>query len=116
MLSEDALKGPPFGNSAQTSHSNAVYQAPLSPHLGRIPGVIPMSRNNELDRAISFVQQRLAKSMAVCLRKRCTRKYYFRTRKSQKYCSALCAEKVNRAGKLRRYHESPNSRKSRTSA
>ena len=94
-------------------HTNAVYQSPFGERLARKPGVIPFAKDTVLDRAIFFVQHHLAKYMAVCERTHCKKRYYFRTRKGQKYCSAYCSETVNRAGKLRWYHESPNSRKNR---
>ena len=81
-------------------HSNAVYNLGPFAQLGRMPGTIPMARGTRLDRAISFAQRRLlTKHMAVCRRKHCDKKYYFRTRKGQKYCSKQCSRTVLLAGK-----------------
>lgn len=67
--------------------------------------VITMARDSQIDRAIWIVQTRLAKNMAVCRRKRCQHRCFFRTRKGQKYCSEKCAYLVRVAGKLSWYHE-----------
>ncbi len=74
-----------------------------------------MPEGNPLDSLIRFVQRTLVKRMAVCRRKNCKKKYYFREpgRRGQRYCGAKCADMVRNLGHLRWYHESPNSRKNR---
>jgi len=87
---------------------NAIYSSPLGPEIASRPDVIVMAQGHPLDRLLCVVQTRLAKSMAVCHRKECEKKYYFREpgRHGQKYCGARCAEIVVREGKLRWYHAS----------
>lgn len=82
-------------------YANAVYAAPFGPQFARLPGIVPMAKDTDLDRAISFVQAQLANKMAVCKRDECQRQCYFRTRKGQKYCSSRCSRIVNLADKRR---------------
>jgi hypothetical protein len=86
-------------------YKNAVFSAPLGPRFATLPGVTPMAKDTELDRAVSFVQAHLAKRMAVCKRQGCTRPCFFRTRKGQKYCSTHCAQLVRMAINLRWFRE-----------
>lgn len=86
-------------------YKNAVYAAPVGPQFATMPGVIPIAKDTEFDRAVSFVQAKLARRMAVCEREGCSRPCYFRTRKGSKYCGKRCFRIVNKAGKLRYYHE-----------
>lgn len=86
-------------------YNNAVELAPLGPQFGRKPGVIPVAKDSAIDRAIWVVQRRLVQKMAVCPRKQCRRRYFFRTRKNQKYCCFDCAHRVRLAGNLRWFKE-----------
>ncbi len=74
---------------------------------------VVMARHSEMDRAIWFVQSKLANRMAVCKRKHCENPCFFRTRKGQMYCTRACARTVLLANKRRWHHESPHSRKNR---
>jgi hypothetical protein len=95
-------------------HVIAIYDLGFPVQATSLPVMIVMAKGHPLDKLLRFVQMRLAKRMAVCHRKHCEKKYYFRERRGQKYCSARCAEMVARVGRLRWYHESPKSRKNRT--
>lgn len=95
---------------------NAEYSACVVIATASSDDKVPMLRKgNQLDSLIRFVQKTLVKRMAVCRRKHCEKKYYFREpgRRGQKYCGQKCSEIVLKAGHLRWYHESPNSRKNR---
>jgi len=80
---------------------NAAAQAPLG--LGRVPGVIPIAAGTVIDRNVSFVQRKLASTMAVCAHPGCTDPCFFKTRNRnrQKYCSPTCFQACTRASHLR---------------
>ena len=90
-----------------------VLHSPFGPQLGAMTGVVPIAKNTKEDRALAFVQARLAHRMAVCKRPMCGN-YFFRTSKGQQYCSKRCSGIVHCAMNLNWYHTSPNSRKNRT--
>lgn len=92
---------------------NAVLHSPFGPQLGAMTGVVPIAKNTKEDRALAFVQARLAHRMAVCKRTMCGN-YFFRTSKGQQYCSKRCSGIVHCAMNLNWYHTSPNSRKNRS--